>query len=531
MEAGDQSEFGSTWYSGVTPLPRPRIALNYDLDVDVCVIGGGLAGLTVAREVVRRQWSVAVLEAHRVAWSASGRSSGFVLPGFPTRIEKIVERIGLPAAKALWAMSEAGVQYVRDTVAALGQTGIVEGEGWLDVAKTPDAEAALARVSLLGQEFGVEVEGWPIERIRDVLKTSHYFHAIHFPRAFHVNPLAYALRFADAAERAGAHIFEHTPAIAIDPAGVRKRVATPHGRVRASRVVLAGNILLGGAAQRLSDTLLPVTAYTGVTKPLGAGLATAIAYSGAVSDSHYGSHHYRIVGGDRLLWSGGATVKPRREAWMKWSLERAIRSVYPQLGPVEFESFWSGEMGFAIHGMPQIGEVEPGVWLASGFGSLGFGTSAIAGDLIARAAVEGDDTWRAFLPYELVWAGGRMGRAVAQATIGWWQRREAILALIARRREERRHEEGRREERRRLAEAAIGPNAPPRPAYRSVTAHAEAAPEAALGVEPPQLAPPPALDPAPAAPPPTLEAAPAAPAAPADPPQKSSADRELGASQ
>src|ERR1700693_4908095 len=114
MEGDVQSEFGATWYSAVTPLPGPRIALNYDLDVDVCVIGGGLAGLTVAREIVRRGWSVAVLEAQRIAWNASGRTSGLVMPVYPANIEKVVERIALPATRALWALSEAGVRYVRD---------------------------------------------------------------------------------------------------------------------------------------------------------------------------------------------------------------------------------------------------------------------------------------------------------------------------------------------------------------------------------------------------------------------------------
>src|SRR5262244_3773677 len=57
MGAEEQSDYGPTWYSGVTPLPPPRTPLNYDLDVDVCVIGVGLAGLTAAREVARRGWS------------------------------------------------------------------------------------------------------------------------------------------------------------------------------------------------------------------------------------------------------------------------------------------------------------------------------------------------------------------------------------------------------------------------------------------------------------------------------------------
>src|SRR5262249_20776579 len=56
-----------------------------------------------------------------------------------------------------------------------------------------------------------------------------------------------------------------------------------------------------------------------------------------------------------------------------------------------------------------------GVWISSGFGAHGLNTSALAGGLIARGIVDGDDAWRLFAPYELVWAGGKAFRAVAQA--------------------------------------------------------------------------------------------------------------------
>jgi hypothetical protein len=68
----------------------------------------------------------------------------------------------------------------------------------------------------------------------------------------------------------------------------------------------------------------------------------------------------------------------------------------------------------------------------------------MTGDLIARALVEGDDTWRRFLPFELVWAGGRAGRAVVHATTWWWHQSEAVASLAARRREDmrRKRQEG-----------------------------------------------------------------------------------------
>jgi hypothetical protein len=100
---------------------------------------------------------------------------------------------------------------------------------------------------------------------------------------------------------------------------------------------------------------------------------------------------------------------------------------------VQFEYFWPAEIGLAVHRMPQIGEVQAGVWLASAFGGQGLNTSAMAGGLIARAIVEGDDTWRSFAPFELVWAGGRLGRTAVRATTWWRRQSEAVAALAARR--------------------------------------------------------------------------------------------------
>ncbi len=113
-----------TWYAATAVGAPERPALSHNIDVDVCVIGAGLAGLTVAREVARRGWSVAVLDAGKVAGGASGRNGGFVSPGFAERIDAIVERVGLPRAKELWALSEAGVDYIRGVIADTAMPGV-----------------------------------------------------------------------------------------------------------------------------------------------------------------------------------------------------------------------------------------------------------------------------------------------------------------------------------------------------------------------------------------------------------------------
>src|SRR5437588_12969302 len=111
VNTSERTSYVPTWYMATMVPASARPPLTYDLDVDVCVVGAGLAGLTTAREIARRGWSVAVLESRRIAWSASGRNDGFVLPGFAAPMDRVVSRVGLDHAKALWALSDMGVKY------------------------------------------------------------------------------------------------------------------------------------------------------------------------------------------------------------------------------------------------------------------------------------------------------------------------------------------------------------------------------------------------------------------------------------
>src|SRR5262249_56139165 len=95
--------------------------------------------------------------------------------------------------------------------------------GWLKGCKGDNGDEVSAMIELYREELGAEVEAWSTERVREVLKTNHYFHAMHLPRAFHIHPLNYALGLAELAEAAGARIFGETPAPAVRVARVGKR--------------------------------------------------------------------------------------------------------------------------------------------------------------------------------------------------------------------------------------------------------------------------------------------------------------------
>ena len=434
MSDTETKAYGDSWYAATMVDAPPRPALSFDLDVDVCVIGGGLAGLTTARELARSGWSVVLLEAGRLAAGASGRNTGFVLPGFGADADRLIARVGFERTKDLWTLAQAGLDYVRNVISADGMSGVDPQNGWLYVSKKDNSDEFLSYVGLLG-ELGCEIEGWSTERVRAVLHSERYFYAINYPRAIAIHPLNYALGLAAAAERDGARIFENTPALSVDPTGVRKRVVTPGARLRANHVVLCGNVQLGALMPRLAATLVPVTTYVIATAPLGERLAEAVGYPGGISDTELADNHYRIVGGDRLMLSGRATGWARDPRRYVGALKADIKKTYPQLGEVAVDYAWSGTLGLTVHRMPQIGELGPGVWLASGFGGHGLNTTAMAGNLIARAIADGDQTWRQFTPFELVWAGGALGGAAARVRVFVKRLRDTIGERRAKARE------------------------------------------------------------------------------------------------
>src|SRR6202021_624935 len=159
--------------AGTTPEP---LRLTFDLDVDICVVGAGLAGLAVALAAARLGASVAVLEGRPVGWNASGHQLGTVMPGYGLPIGDLIARVGFEDARELWALSKQGAEYVRAMASEQSMPGMALSEGALEVSNVDAGDQLISRLQMLGEDFETEVEGWQVDRVREHLKTGHYFH-------------------------------------------------------------------------------------------------------------------------------------------------------------------------------------------------------------------------------------------------------------------------------------------------------------------------------------------------------------------
>ena len=412
-------------YYARTANPAPqRAVLTGEIEAEVCVVGGGLAGLSTALSLVERKHSVVLLEARRVAWGASGRNGGFVGPGYAAGIDKIIKRVGVAQARRLHGLSVEAVELIRRRIARYAIACDPVEAGMLRAWWTDDREEPQrVRDQLLGT-LGIELEFWPRERLRETLVTTRNHDALLYPGNFHFHPLNYALGVAAAVETGGGRIFENTPVTAIDLDGSEKQVRCANGGVRARQVVIACGGYIDGLHPQVSGAVRPIATWVMATEPLGERLKSAMRGPYSVIDSRFDFDYYRPLPDTRILWGGGITIRKSDPARLAAIMLRKLLTVYPQLEGVRVESAWSGLMGYPRHSMVQIGEVSAGAWYASGFGGHGMGTTTLAGELVAAAIVEGDDRYRLFAPFGLDWTGGRAGLVAVEAIYRWHRFRD-----------------------------------------------------------------------------------------------------------
>jgi gamma-glutamylputrescine oxidase len=412
-------------YYARTANPSPvRPPLDREIETDVCVVGGGLAGLSTALSLAERGKSVVVLEARRAAWGASGRNGGFVGAGYAADVDRVVKRVGLEAARRLYAFSREAVDRIQERIRRYAIACEPIHSGMLRAWWTDDRDAPRRARDHLLETLGIELEFWPRERVREVLVTQRYHDALLHPASFHFHPLNYALGVAAAIEAHGGQVFESSEVRDLAGDGAEKRVRTTRGTVRARSVVLACGGYIDGLHPKLSAAIQPVATWVMATEPLGDRLKEAMRGPYAVIDSRFDFDYYRPLPDTRILWGGGITIRKSDPAALSAIMLRKLLTVYPQLQGVRVETAWSGLMGYPRHSMVQIGEVSPGVWYAMGFGGHGMGTTTMAGELVAAAIAEGDARYKLFAPFGLDWTGGPFGLVATEAIYRWYRFRD-----------------------------------------------------------------------------------------------------------
>ena len=397
------------------------------LTAEICIVGGGLAGLTAALELARAGRSVLLLEAERIAWGASGRNGGFVSPGYATSLSAIERRAGREQAGELYRLTMEGVGIVRRNIERLGIADAAPSPGIMRVLRYDGGAALQEERDAQEKRFGRKLRYLGHDETQALLRSPKYHAALADDDAFHFHPLNYAHGLAREIQRLGGTIHEGSPVLSCELEGPVKRLRTAQASIEAEQVLFTTGGYTGGLFAPLKRSFLPIATYVLLTEVAPELIGQAIRTSAGIGDDRRAGDYYRLVeGGSRILWGGRITTRTSEPRDVAALLRREMVTTYPQLAPLKVELAWSGLMSYARHLMPQIGQYRPGVWYCTAFGGHGMNTTAIGGTVIAEAIRGDSDRFKLFAPFGLSWNGGPFGTAAVQLTYWSYQAADAL---------------------------------------------------------------------------------------------------------
>lgn len=350
---------------------------------DVCIVGAGFTGIATALTLAERGYSVAVVEANRVGWGASGRNGGQLIHGL-SGLAKIEKKHGNAIADMVWAMKWRGNDIIYERV----EKYAIECELKSGFAETALKPRHLDDIQEYAEErrrrgFSHRYEVWDREQTRANLGTDAYLGAFTCYRDGHLHPLNLCMGEARAARDLGVRIFEQSPVIRVDE-GNRPAARTPRGRVTANAVILAGN-----AYSRLRQTanlVFPAGSYMIATEPLTDDVARQInARDVAVCDLNEVVDYHRLSADKRLLYGGRCNYSGREPASIKKFILPRMLKVYPQLEGVRIDYEWGGKIGIVPNRIPTLGRVNGDVYYCQGYSGHGVSGTHVMGEIMADA--------------------------------------------------------------------------------------------------------------------------------------------------
>ena len=267
MHASAPAHIDSYYAASVGPLPLWP-PLSGDRSYDVCVIGGGLTGVSTALSLAEAGFDTVLLEARRIGWGASGRNGGQAQTGFGGEIDELEALVGQDATRALWDISVAGLALIEERCARHQIDCDLKHGYLLAAAKARNMAGHKAWVERAARVYGYDrLELLDRDAAHREVATDRYHGGILDHGSLHLHPLKYCLGLAKAAQAAGAVLHEASLVELIEP-GRRVTVSTSTGTVYADWLVLACNAFPAPWQGDLETRIMPVGTYICATEPL-----------------------------------------------------------------------------------------------------------------------------------------------------------------------------------------------------------------------------------------------------------------------
>jgi glycine/D-amino acid oxidase-like deaminating enzyme len=421
-------------YYAATAVAAARAPLAEDLRVDVAVVGAGYFGLHTAWELAKAGRRVAVVEASRVGWGASGRNGGQLNPGYACGMAALAAALGRERARHLFDASRRALDEIR-TLVREQAIDCDWTDGHIELAVLPRRVAGLqAWVEECARDWGYDgLQFIGRARLGDFVRSPRYQAGVFDPQAAHFHPLRFAQGLARVAEAQGVRIFEQSRALSWreGPDGVELQVqaGAQRQRLRCAQLVLAANAYVDGLDARLARRILPVGTFIGVTEVLGEERARGLLPGNhAAYDNQFILEYFRRTADHRLLFGGRCTYLGGTPAQLPQAMKRNIVRAFPTLADAAVEYAWGGHIDVTLRRLPDWGRRGERIYWAQGFCGHGVVPTRVAAGVVRDAILGEPAVLDAFAGIvNPPFPGGPLLGGLAQALgMSWYRLRDFV---------------------------------------------------------------------------------------------------------
>jgi glycine/D-amino acid oxidase-like deaminating enzyme len=359
----------SYWIANADDIEWPaRIA--GDATTDVAIVGGGIAGWSVAYWLRQRGLDAIVIDRDAVPHGASARNAGFLLSGSASSYSDSVRRDGHAAARDEEQLSRDNRDGLVERILAHHDCHFDASGSWRLAESEQEEQELRDSLALLRADGFSEYEWVDASDARGELKSPRFFGGLLQPRDGMLHPLRLV---AAIARESRARFIGGEPVLAVDEIGEGTRIRTASSSVTAARAVVTLNAYTQQLLPEFAVRIRPVRAQALVTEPMPERHWSRPIYS------HYGFFYFRQLRDGSLLLGGARHLHEHDEVGFDDTTTPALqRSLDEYLSSLAIPQCairhrWSGTMGFTESHHPIASEVRRGVHVLGGFNGHGIG--------------------------------------------------------------------------------------------------------------------------------------------------------------
>ncbi|WP_456272966.1 FAD-dependent oxidoreductase [Bacillus sp. AK031] len=357
-------------------------ALEQDTEVDIAIVGAGIAGITAGYELVKQGKKVAILDAGKILNGTTGHTTAKITAQHGLIYDELIQHFGVDLTKSYYQANDDALQYIKKNVTDLQIDCELTEEDAYVYATTEKYDQKVRKEFTAYSKLGIDgelTEEIPVDidiKSAVILKKQAHFH-----------PLKYFKKLVDEFTKNGGTIYEDTTAVDIEDQSTPVVVTRNGPKVYCSSVLICSHFpFFDGKgfyfAKMYADRSYILAAKP--KKPFPGGM-----YLNAESTTR--SLRQVKINGEKMVLIGGENHKTGQGKETTKHYEALQQFGEDVLGIEEIPYRWSAQDLITVDKVPYIGQLTAGhknIFVATGFKKWGMTSGTAAGMILSDLVIK-----------------------------------------------------------------------------------------------------------------------------------------------